>query len=202
MRFSWVMFFCQDATDHRTLSGSADSPLYGCRDHATPPLLGSKHGMGPLGFRWSYADNLGVWHTVKTAPTFISHVSSQVFRNAVSIFTTYHLQNGSADVVGYEVFPSRRVLQWNEQADVTHLISRINGLFAPSHYQVGNGAHQRSQVFLGTQQSWCSLDLDASSFKLARASYLVSEEPWSTVRLEQRACGGFLCLLRSNWSLR
>ena len=27
MGFSWAMFFCQDVTDHCTLSGSADFPL-------------------------------------------------------------------------------------------------------------------------------------------------------------------------------
>ena len=57
--FFWAMFFCQDVTDHCTLAGSA---LW-CRDHSTPPLLGSKHGMGSLGFRWSYADNNGVLAT-------------------------------------------------------------------------------------------------------------------------------------------
>ena len=36
----------------------------------------------------------------------------------------------------------------------------------------------------------------------SRGVYLVSGEPWSTVRLERRAFGGILCLLRSNWSLR
>ena len=30
-----------------------------CRDHSAPPLLGSKHGMGSRGFRWSCADILG-----------------------------------------------------------------------------------------------------------------------------------------------
>ena len=35
--------------------------------------------------------------------------------------------------------------------------------------------------------------LDAS-FKFARASCLVSGEPWSTVRLDQRAFEGLLCL--------
>ena len=43
--------------------------------------------------------------------------------------------------------------------------------------------------------------LDAN-LKFARASYLVSGEPWSTVRVEQRAFGGILSLLRSDWSLR
>ena len=45
------------------------------------------------------------------------------------------------------------------------------------------------------------LILDAS-FKFALGSYLVSGEPWSTVRMEQRAFGLILCLLRSEWSLR
>ena len=58
--FSCAMFFCQDVTDHCTLAGNADSPLFVCRDHSTPPLLGSKHGMGSLGFHWWYADNVGV----------------------------------------------------------------------------------------------------------------------------------------------
>ena len=57
--FYWAMFFCQDVTDHGTLAGGAGSPLFVC-DHSTPPLLGSKHGMGSLGFRWSYADIFGV----------------------------------------------------------------------------------------------------------------------------------------------
>ena len=47
------VFFCQDVTDHCTLKGSADSPLFVCRDHSAPPLLGCKHDMGSLGFRWS-----------------------------------------------------------------------------------------------------------------------------------------------------
>ena len=63
--------------DHCTLAGSADSPLFVCRDHSTPPLLGSEHGMGSAGFRLSYADNFGVLH-----------VSLQVFRKPVSLFTT------------------------------------------------------------------------------------------------------------------
>ena len=45
---------------HGTLAGSGDSPLLVCRDHSTPPLLGSKHGLGSEGFRWWFADNIGV----------------------------------------------------------------------------------------------------------------------------------------------
>ena len=40
------------------------------------------------------------------------------------------------------------------------------------------------------------------SFKFGRRRYLVSGETWSVVRIEQRAFGGILCLLHSNWSLR
>ena len=50
---SWAMFFCQDVMGSQE---SADSTLFVCRDHSTPPLLACKHG----GFRWSYAVNLGV----------------------------------------------------------------------------------------------------------------------------------------------
>ena len=53
MGFSWAVFFCQDVTDHYTPVG-ADSPYFVCRDHSTPPLLRSTHGMGSPGFRWSF----------------------------------------------------------------------------------------------------------------------------------------------------
>ena len=48
---------------------------------------------------------LGCWLAVKTALTFISHVSLRVYRKLVSMFTTHHLP-GSADVLGYEVSPA------------------------------------------------------------------------------------------------
>ena len=83
--------------------------------------------------------------------------------------------------------------QWKEQADITHSISRADSLFAPSQQRAGDGAPQWSRVF-------CSIL--GACFNFARASNLVSGESWSTVRLEQRACGEFLCLLRSSWSLR
>ena len=57
--FSWTMCFCQDVADHCTLAGSADFPPVVCRDRSTPPLLGSEHGLGSAGFRWSCADNFG-----------------------------------------------------------------------------------------------------------------------------------------------
>ena len=51
--FSWTMFFCQDATDHCTITGSADSLLSICRDRSLPPPLGSTGGMlCPLRSDW------------------------------------------------------------------------------------------------------------------------------------------------------
>ena len=50
---------------------------------------------------------------------------------------------------------------------------------------------KRSRVFLGAQRS-----------KFARVSYLVSGEPWSTVRMEQRAFGAIPCPVHSDWSMR
>ena len=51
MGVSWAMFFCQVVMDNCTLAGRAGSPLFICRDHSPRPLLGSRHGMGSLGFR-------------------------------------------------------------------------------------------------------------------------------------------------------
>ena len=65
--------------------------------------------------------------------------------------------NGSADVLVCEVSPSQRVLQWNGQADITYSPSRADGLIARSRQRAGGGVRQWSRVFLGAQQSWCSL---------------------------------------------
>ena len=63
MGFSWAVFFCQDVTDHCTLAESADSLLLFYRDHSTPPLLGSKHGLGSHGFRWSSRERVSMFTT-------------------------------------------------------------------------------------------------------------------------------------------
>ena len=48
----------------------------------------------------------------------------------------------------------------------------------------------------------CALSILDASFNFARAPFLVSREPWSTVRVHLTACGEIPCLLRSDWSLR
>ena len=105
-----------------------------CRDHSTPPLLGSKHGMGSLGFRWPCADNFGV--LARGANCTSVHLARPT---AVSMFTT----NLSASEV-----PMSSAMNCLQPA---RLFSRADGLFTPSHPRAGDGARQWSLVFLGTQ---------------------------------------------------
>ena len=44
-----------------------------------------------------------------------------------------------------------------EGLDLTSL-SRADGLLAPSHQRLGDGARHWARIFLGAQQSWCSLN--------------------------------------------
>ena len=134
MGFSGTMFFGQDVTDHCTLSGSADSHLFVCRDHSKPLLLGSKHGMGSRGFRWSYADNF--WVLARCNDVHLARLIAGVQKAGLDVHDTSPA-HGSADVLGNEVSPSQRVLQWNEQR-------RADGLFASSHWRAGNGTRQWS----------------------------------------------------------
>ena len=83
--------FCPDVTDHCMFPGNADSPLFVCRDHSSPPLFGSKHGMGSWAFAGRMLTISGIWLTAQTALTFILHFSLQVFRRPVLMFTTHLL---------------------------------------------------------------------------------------------------------------
>ena len=97
---SWTMFFCQAVTDHCTLAGSSDSSLFVCRDHSASPLLGSKHGMGSVGVRWSYADNVGV--LARGANCTNVHLARLLAggKNASLDVHDKSLASGSADVLG------------------------------------------------------------------------------------------------------
>ena len=72
---------------------------------------------------------------------------------------------------------------------------------------VRRGISGRAMELIGDHESFLTLSnrsalsiLNASS-NFAQASYLVSGQPWLIVRMEQKAFGGILCLLRSDWSL-
>ena len=84
--------------------GSVDSPL--CRDHSAPPLLGSKHGMGPRGVRWSYADNF--WVLARSQDCNNVHLARLIVGEQKAGLDVHDMSfaSGSADVLGYEVSPA------------------------------------------------------------------------------------------------
>ena len=82
------------------LARSADFPLFVCRDHSTPPLLGSRHGMGSVGFRWSYADDLGV---LGRCANCTHHHLARLIAGVQKARPDVHdmsIASGSADVLG------------------------------------------------------------------------------------------------------
>ena len=107
--FSWAMFFCQDVTDHWTLSGSADYPLFVCRDHSTPPLLGCKLGVCPVASDGVMSIVLGFRLAVKTAPSSTSHFSMGVYKKPVSMFTTYSVPRSVPMLSVMKLFQPTRI---------------------------------------------------------------------------------------------
>ena len=195
------MFFCQDVTDHCTVEGSADSLPFVCRDNSTPPLLGSKHGLGSAGFHQWYADNF--WVLARGANCTHNHLARLIAgaqKAGLDVHDVVHA-SGSADVLGYEVSLANSCCGG---AGKQKSCMRSVGRTVSSRRRISG----RAMEFFSGHESFVALSnrgalsiLDAS-FKFPRASCLVTVEPWSTVRLQQRACGGILCLLRSDWSLR
>ena len=106
--------------------GSADSPLFICHDHSPPPLLGSKHGMGSLGFPLVVCrQNFRFCLVAHTALTSMLHVSLEVYREPVSMFTTYPLP---AQVLIFSVMrchqPTRVAV---ERASGEHEFAQLRG---------------------------------------------------------------------------
>ena len=98
--FAWAKCFCQDVTDHCTLAGCADS-----RDQSTLPLLGGKHGVGSIGFRWSYADNFGfLARGANCTDVHLARLNAGVQKAGPDVHDTSRA-SGNADVLGYEVSP-------------------------------------------------------------------------------------------------
>ena len=88
------------------MSRTADSPLVACRGHSAPPLLGSRRGMGYLGFCWSYADNFGVLaRGANCTNVHLEHLFAGVKKASLDVHDIAHASR-SADVLGYEVSPA------------------------------------------------------------------------------------------------
>ena len=161
--FQWVLlwrclFFCKGVTDHRTLARSADSPLIVCREHSTPPLLGSIHGMGSVGFRWSYADNLGVLaRGANSTDVHLARLIAGVQKAGLDVSCTYPCQR-KCRCSRWRSVSSQRILQLSGQTHITYSLCRTDGLFAPSYQRSVNGARQWSRVLSGAQQWWCSFN--------------------------------------------
>ena len=127
------MLFSQDVTDNCTLAESADFPLFICRDHPTPPLLGSIHGVGSLGFRWPYADKFGVRARGANRANVLARLIAGGKKAGLDVHDM-SLASGSADVLGFEVPPAKaRIAVGRARVVGTCSASRADGLFASSH---------------------------------------------------------------------
>ena len=195
------MFFCQDVTDHCTLAESSDSHIFVCRDHSAPPLLGGKRGMGSLGFRWSYADNLVVLD--RGANSTYVHLARLIagYRKLVSVFTMWHTP---AEVPMFSVMKCRRpshiVVERGKRLSRMRSVART----VSSRRRISGRAMELvngHESFL-TRRNRGALSILDTGFKFARASYLIPGEALVNCPLRaKRALGGLPCILRSNRSL-
>ena len=111
------------------------------------------------------------------------------------------LASGSAEVLGYEVFPAKLY-----RSGTCKRKARIRSVARTISTRRGTGGWavelvSGNESFLALSISGALSIFDAS-FKFALASHLVSGEPWSSVRSEQKAFGEIPCLVRGDWSLR
>ena len=141
--FSWEMFFCQDVTDHCTVTRSADFPLSFGRD--TAARLQTWHG--------SVLTTLGFWLVALSALTFILHVLLQVQKAALDVHNI-SLASGSEDVLGYEVSPSNAY-----RSGTGKRISRIRSVARMISSRRRNGG--RAMV---TSLSWRTAIVELSQF--------------------------------------
>ena len=128
MGSSWAMFFCQDVTDHCTLSGSADCPLLVCRDQSKPLLLGSEPGMGSCGLRWSYADKFWILPLGENCTdVHLARLNAVVQRASLDVLDI-SLARVSADVLGYEESQATRISVERASGDHAFAQSRERSL--------------------------------------------------------------------------
>ena len=156
MVFSWAMFFCQHVTDRCTLAGSEHSPLFVCRDHSVPPLLGSKHGMGSVGFRSSYAGNFGVLaRGANCTKVHLARLIAGVQKAGRDVHDMF-LASGSADVLGHEV--SLASACSGARKRISHIRSVGRSLLVDASSGGRWISSMVTRLFSGAQQSWCSLN--------------------------------------------
>ena len=137
---SWAMF----GVKMSRVAEHADSLLFICRNHRTPPLLGGKHCMGCLGFRWSYADN--VWVLACSANCTDAHLARLIAGAKKASLDVHDVLLASGIVQMFSVMTCLRptCTAMERETDITCSLSRTDGLFAPSHERSGDGARQWS----------------------------------------------------------
>ena len=164
---SWVLFCCQDVPDHCTLTGSVDCPLFVYRDHSTHPLLGSAHGLGSVGFHWSYADNGGLARGADCTNVHLARLTAGVQRAGLYVHDI-SLASGSADVLGYEVSLATAYCSgWGKR--MSRIRSVTCAVFAPSYQRSGALTNRGA--------------LNPSRKLQVRTGVVCgSGKPWSTVR--------------------
>ena len=126
MVFSWAVYFCQDVTHHCVLAESADSPLFVCHDYATPPLLGCKHGMGSLGFRWYFGVLTG---GANCTNVHLARLIVCVKGDGLDVHDI-SLASGSADVLSDEVSPANAYCSGTSNVKLVFVQSRGRSLRA------------------------------------------------------------------------
>ena len=157
--------------------------------------------MGSRGFRWSCADKFVVLaRGAICTDVHLARLIAAVQKAGLDVHDI-SLASGSADVLAYEVSlanaycsgAGKRIARIRSVAQTVSSRHRISG----RAMELVNG----HKSFLALSNRW-ALSVLHASFKFARASYLVLGELWLTLRLEQRAFGGILCLVRSDSTLR
>ena len=129
---------------------------------------------------------LGFWLAAQSPLTFTSRVSLQAPAEVQMFSVVKCHQPTRLGGTG------KRIAPFHSVARMVSSSRRISGR--------GMELVSGLESFFGVQRG--ALSICDASFKFARASYLVSGEPWSNVRMEQRTFGEILCLLRSAWSPR
>ena len=127
----------------------------------------------PCGFRWSYADNFGVLaRGANCTNVHLARLIAGVQKAGLDVHDI-SLASGSADVLGYEVSPAKRVLQWPSGE---HALALSHGRSLRAVASAGGRWSSQMVTSLSWRsgkEPWWSLNLDAS-FRFARSSYLVS----------------------------
>ena len=129
--------------------------LFICRDHSTPPLLASEHGIGSLGFRWSYADNFGVLaRGANCTNVHLARLIAEVKRAGLHVHDI-SLASGCADVLNFEVCPASAYCR-NEMCVFGQ--SREKSLCVDASAAKRWTSSVVTSLFFGAQQPWCALN--------------------------------------------